>query len=397
MNRNLFARLAEGFPSDRSAVFLETPEGAALSFAALLDGAGRVATLLRAAGVAPGDRVAAAAPRAPQMAALYLGCLQVGGVYVPLDPEAAPGETARVLAEVEPRVVVCAPEAERTLAAVAAGVRAALYTLAADGGGRLSETAGALPSERAAAERGGGDLAAVLFAPGGPGVMLTHDNVWSGVATLHWLWGIRPGDGLIHALPLHRADGLLVALNLMLMNGGRVMLAPLGEPAAVAALAPRASLVAAPASDLARLAAAAPSGALEGLRVIALGPEPLSAATRAAIEAQCGARMMEGYRRDETGVAASAPSGGERPAGSVGPALPGMALRVTGQDGAPLGPGETGALEARGAGVFAGYWRDPARTAAAFTADGWLVTGERASIGADGALVLAAEARSCAA
>ena len=42
-----------------------------------------------------------------------------------------------------------------------------------------------------------GDLAAVLCAPGGPGVMLTHDNVWSGVATLHWLWGIRPGDGLI--------------------------------------------------------------------------------------------------------------------------------------------------------------------------------------------------------
>ena len=57
MNANLFARLAGGFPADRERVFLETADGAAVSFAALLERAGRICSLLRASGVEPGDRV----------------------------------------------------------------------------------------------------------------------------------------------------------------------------------------------------------------------------------------------------------------------------------------------------------------------------------------------------
>ena len=90
------------------------------------------------------------------------------------------------------------------------------------------------------AAREGGDLAAILYTSGttgrSKGAMLTHDNLWSNVATLHRLWGFRPDDVLIHALPLFHTHGLFVALNLMLMNGGRMILLPrfergAGDPA----------------------------------------------------------------------------------------------------------------------------------------------------------------------
>ncbi|MCT2559580.1 AMP-binding protein [Tsuneonella sp. YG55] len=57
-------------------------------------------------------------------------------------------------------------------------------------------------------------------------------------------------------------------------------------------------------------------------------------------------------------------------------------------DGALLPPGETGELVARGPGVTRGYYNKPAETAAAFTHDGWLRTGDLGRIDADGYLVL---------
>ena len=88
------------------------------------------------------------------------------------------------------------------------------------GEGTLAAQAARLPSEREVAARGGERLAAILYTSGttgrSKGAMLTNDNLWSNVATLHGAWGFRPDDVLIHALPLFHTHGLFVALNLML-------------------------------------------------------------------------------------------------------------------------------------------------------------------------------------
>ncbi|MBA3325621.1 MAG: AMP-binding protein, partial [Rhodobacteraceae bacterium] len=390
MNRNLFARLAEGFPSDRRRVFLETAAGAELSFADLLDRSGRIATLLKAAGVAPDDRVAVQVEKSPEAVALYLACLQAGAVYVPLNTAYTPAELGYFVADAMPRVLVCDPEAEQALGAIAAGARAALYTLGADGGGRLIDEADALPSDRAVAERAGADLAAILYTSGttgrSKGAMLSHDNLWSNVATLHWLWGFRPDDVLIHALPLYHTHGLFVALNLMLMNGGRVILHRKFDADAVIDAMPRASVLMGVPTFYTRLLASPrlTRAAFEGMRLFVAGSAPLLAATHAEFEARTGRRVLERYGMTETGMNASNPLEGERRAGSVGPALPGVGLRVADGDGAALGPGEIGVLEVCGPNVFAGYWRNPEKTAEAFRADGWFVTGDLATIGADG-------------
>ena len=110
-NANLFARLAGGFPADRGRVFLETEGGVAVSFADLLERAGRIAALLAASGVVPGDRVAVQVEKSVGNICLYLAVLQVGAVYVPLNTGYTAAELAYFLGDAEPKVVVCDPAA----------------------------------------------------------------------------------------------------------------------------------------------------------------------------------------------------------------------------------------------------------------------------------------------
>ena len=83
----------------------------------------------------------------------------------------------------------------------------------------------------------------------------------------------------------------------------------------------------------------------------------------------------------EIGMATSNPYEGERVAGTVGPPLPRVEVRVAdAQTGAPLPPGEIGMIEVRGPNVFQGYWRQPEKTAAEFRPDGFFITGDLGKI-----------------
>src|SRR5690606_1633094 len=98
-----------------------------------------------------------------------------------------------------------------------------------------------------------------------------------------------------------------------------------------------------------------------------------------------GTAILERYGMTETGMNTSNPYDGERRAGTVGHPLPGVALRIadpaTGREPAA---GEIGMIEGRGPNIFAGYWRQPEKTAAEFRADGYFVTGDLGMIDADG-------------
>jgi malonyl-CoA/methylmalonyl-CoA synthetase len=233
-------------------------------------------------------------------------------------------------------------------------------------------------------------VAALLYTSGttgrSKGAMLSHDNLWSNVTTLHWLWGFRPGDVLIHALPLYHTHGLFVALNLMLLNGGRVILLPKFDAEAVIDLMPRASVLMGVPTFYTRLLASPrlTRAACASMRLFVSGSAPLLAATHAAFAERTGQRVLERYGMTETGMNASNPLEGERRPGSVGPAIPGVRLRVVDAAGAVLPAGEIGVLEVKGPNVFQGYWRNPEKTAEAFRPDGWFVTGDIATIGADG-------------
>ena len=66
----------------------------------------------------------------------------------------------------------------------------------------------------------------------------------------------------------------------------------------------------------------------------------------------------------------------ERRGGTVGFPLPGVGLRVVGENGVSVEVGDIGGIQVRGPSVFSGYWRMPEKTAEEFTTDGWFKTGD---------------------
>jgi malonyl-CoA/methylmalonyl-CoA synthetase len=69
--------------------------------------------------------------------------------------------------------------------------------------------------------------------------------------------------------------------------------------------------------------------------------------------------------------------------------LPGVEVRIVhSETGEPLVTGEIGDVQLRGPNVFKGYWGQPDKTSASFSADGWFKTGDLGYLEADGYLTL---------
>jgi malonyl-CoA/methylmalonyl-CoA synthetase len=98
--------------------------------------------------------------------------------------------------------------------------------------------------------------------------------------------------------------------------------------------------------------------------------------------------VLERYGMTETSMLTSNPLHGVRKVGSVGPALPGVRVRVADDDDRSVGTHVVGGVQVRGPNVFAGYWRRPDLQATEFTPDGWFRTGDLGRFDDDGYLEL---------
>ena len=123
---NLFALLQSRFPEDPDAVFLECPDlenraGGVLTYGEADVLSARMAATLRGMGVVPGERVVVQVDKSAQAVALYLACLRVGAIYIPLNTAYTAAELNYFLGDAEPRVLVCQPSQEQALRALAEG------------------------------------------------------------------------------------------------------------------------------------------------------------------------------------------------------------------------------------------------------------------------------------
>lgn len=344
--------------------------------------AGRLATRLARLGVAPGDRVLAQTEKSVETVVLYLSTLRIGAVYLPLNSDYTESELAYFVADAGPVLAVCR-EGSRDLFARIGGEGMAITTLA--------DLFADLPEAMApTVPRRDDDLAAILYTSGTTGkpkgAMLTHRNLVSNGETLVDFWRFTEEDRLIHALPIFHVHGLFVALHCALFSGATVIFQPKFDVAeVVAAMADATVLMGVPTFYIRLLAEPAfTRAAAAQMRLFVSGSAPLSADIHRAFEARSGHRVLERYGMTETGMLCSNPYDGARKAGFVGPPLPGVEVRIAGEDGASLPQGEVGIVEVRGANVFAGYWQMPEKTAAEFRPDGYFITGDMGLIDADG-------------
>ena len=232
------------------------------------------------------------------------------------------------------------------------------------------------------------DPALILYTSGttGPpkGVLLTAAAIAADLDLLAEAWAWTPEDVLVHGLPLFHVHGLILGVLGALRIGGRVIHTGRPTPAAYAAAATGGgTLFFGVPTVWSRLAADAPAAAaLRPARLLVSGSAGLPVPVFERLLAGSGHAPVERYGMTETGITVSGRADAARRAGWVGWPLKGVDTRlVDEQRRAVPCDGETvGELEVRGPTLMKGYLNQPGATAALYTPDGWLRTGDVACI-----------------
>jgi malonyl-CoA/methylmalonyl-CoA synthetase len=400
-NDNLFVALRKGFPQDLDTIAVEavaapgTGSGAGLyTWRDLECGTAMIANLLASLELPAGSRIAVQTEKSVETLMLYLAVLRAGFVYLPLNTAYQAAEIEYFIGNAEPAVVVCSGSNFGWVSKIAfrAGT-GHVFTLNEDRSGSLLARAALHDDRHEPAQREASDLAAILYTSGttgrSKGAMLSHANLLSNALTLQRYWGWRPGDVLIHALPIFHVHGLFVASHGALLNGSPMIWFSKFDARAVVEKLPEATVFMGVPTLYVRLLAepGLTREACRHMRLFIAGSAPLLIETFNAFRERSGHTILERYGMSETTMLSSNPyraEDGERRGGTVGFPLPGVQLRVRDDGGKPCAVSEIGGIEVRGPNVFSGYWRMPEKTLEEFTPDGWFRTGDVGKVDAQG-------------
>ena len=397
-NPNLFAALAAAFSDDRNATAIETDSGLLYSWQDLLDATAMMANLLESLRLPQGARIAVQVEKSVEALLLYLATLRAGLVYLPLNTAYQRGEMAYFIQDAQPAVVVCTGSNFSWISQMAfQSGTAHVFTLNDDRTGTLLQRAAAQPRSHAVAQVAAHDLAAIIYTSGttgrSKGAMLSHANLLSNAQILkdYWAWRTpeQGGDVLLHALPIFHVHGLFVAVHGALLNGSKMMWCARFDPKLVLRLLPQATVFMGVPTMYTRLLAepGLQPAVCKGMRLFISGSAPMLIETFEAWRARTGHVVLERYGMSETAMLTSnpcRPEDGQRRGGTVGPALPGVELRIVDDAGCEVPVGEIGGIVVRGPNVFKGYWNLPEKTREEFTADGFFKTGDVGRRDADG-------------
>ena len=350
-------------------------EGREFTFGELDLRSSRMARALRQRGVERGDRVCVYLANCVEMIDLYVACLKLGAIFVPINILYREREMSHILADAEPKALV-------TRGDIPAPVPV----------WQIDELSlGTEPLERRAV-LDGDTPAALVYTSGttgtSKGAILTHNNFAANALNLLACWQITSADRFMLGLPLFHVHALGNGLHCWLISGCRMRLLERFEhqKAAAALLDFQPTLFFGVPTMYVRLLET-PEDVAQAIgarmRLFVSGSAPLPAQILEEFRARFGHTILERYGMSETLMNISNPYAGERRPGSVGLPLPGVSARILNADGALVADGETGELFLRGSNVFSGYWRREDATRAAFV-DGWFRTGDIAMRSPDG-------------
>lgn len=384
---NFFAELEAGFKNhaDQPALILSGQDD--WSYAELLLQINRAAAELAAIGAGAGDRVLVQLPKSSENLALYLACLKLGLVYVPLNTGYTAAELDYFVSDAEPVLYVGEQHRSDVVSATLQPRDAERLLVFSNGASTSDDLAIPLTAVRAT-----DDLAAILYTSGttgrSKGAMLSHGNLASNAHALSEEWGWQASDVLLNALPIFHVHGLFIASHCALLNATPMIFLEKFDASEVMARLPDATVMMGVPTFYTRLLGRSEltPDRVAHMRVFICGSAPLTEQTFEEWEQRTGHRILERYGMSETIINTSNPLQGERVAGTVGFALLGQQVRVADEAGVPVPTGEVGMIEVAGPNVFQGYWRMPEKTAEEIRGDGFFITGDLGVQAADGRL-----------
>jgi long-chain acyl-CoA synthetase len=363
-------------------------EGAkVLSYGGLLVAAAQVAAGLRAAGVAPGARVAYLGQNSRAYFELFFGASLVGAVMVPIGWRLASIEITHILDDAAPALLfVETPFLERVAATPWPTI-----AIAAANDGLAAWRAGFAPCDpKYPADPD--SVALQLYTSGTTGlpkgVMLTHGNLLRPreacqKADFAWeRW--TDTDVSIISMPIAHVSGTGWALYSLYAGAVGIIMRDF-DPAAILSMIAQAKVTRiflVPSALRMVVDTSAPNKIeFTTLRSIAYGGSPIDARTIATVQTRLGCDLIQYYGMTEAGSATALTPADHRTGSatimaSAGRPLPGVAIAIINATGVPVPNGEAGEIAIRGSGVMAGYWNQPEATAKTLDRDGWLRTGD---------------------
>ncbi len=353
-------------------------QGAAFTFGEIDCRSNRLAQLLAERGLKTGDRLCVYLANSVEMVDLFLACVKLGVIFVPINILYRERELAHILHDAEPAAVVSNHDLSSPVP---------LWNSAT-----LTRDAAAFPNVRPPVPLDGDTPAGIIYTSGttgtSKGAVLTHNNFLSNAANLINCWQISSADRFLLPLPLFHVHGLGNGLHSWLGTGCRMRLLERFEHQKAAAefLDFRPTLFFGVPAMYVRLLDLPREQAREiggFMRLFVSGSAPLPAQTFEEFRERFGHAPLERYGMSETLMNISNPYVGDRRPGSVGFPLPGISLRLLDPDGRPVANDKVGEVHLKGPNIFAGYWRRDDATRAAFV-DDYFRTGDLATRSPDG-------------
>jgi malonyl-CoA/methylmalonyl-CoA synthetase len=313
----------------------------------------RMAASLAEQGLTQGDRICVQLANCIEMIDIYLACLKLGAIFVPVNVLYRDREVAHIQSDADPKLFITSTNIPRPSGA---GPRPAVQD--GDSPAALVYTSGTTGASK--------------------GAILTHNNFAANALNLLTCWQITNQDRFLLALPLFHVHALGNGLHCWLISGCRMRLLERFEhqTALEQFLDFRPTLFFGVPTIYVRLLETPKDAARQigrAMRLFVSGSAPLPAHVLEEFRDLFGHTILERYGMTETIMNISNPYAGERRPGSVGLPLPGVSVRLS----------ESGEVLLKGPNVFAGYWKRPEATRDAFV-DGWFKTGDIATRSDDG-------------
>jgi long-chain acyl-CoA synthetase len=358
-----------------------------------------------------GDRVAICMRNRAEWIVAFMAVIKAGGVAALLNSRGSPAELGAMIAEVTPTVVLA--DSRRASLIREGGYHGRMLDLTRpfqpDDIARMA--AAGLPEMAPAQPL---DPAAILFTSGTTGrvkgAVLTHRSLITGLMlmqlsgtmvlynmarahgmTPEQLMAMLPQQAVLLVYPLFHISGLGAAFLSPLFAGSKVVIMRRWDADEAARLIAAENITmfsAVPTMLWDLLHRSAPGESdLSSLRNIASGGQALPVNLLDAIREACPQAVMgTGYGMTEASGSLAQAVGEDflRKRASAGRILPLAQVRIVAPCGTEQPAGQSGEIQLKGAMVMAGYWNRPEDTAAAFTEDGWLRTGDVGYIDEEG-------------
>ncbi|MCX7561446.1 class I adenylate-forming enzyme family protein [Sulfitobacter sp. F26204] len=376
--------------------------GGPLSYKALSDEVGRLASGLARLGIGPGDTVGVQLPNTRDFVICFLAVTARGGIFQTLHMPYRSSELRTLLADSGAKAVIVTHGASDSRAEDVMQVAQDLPALAhvitlgrtLDGCAAYEDLATTSAQARDMHASTAADHYLLLYTSGttaGPkGVPHVYANFLNNARSAAREMQIGADARVMSLAPMSHLYGLFT-LHMALAAGATQVLVPAFHPDRVVSdieTNKPSHIYAAPAHFAGAVATdALDAGALDNVQLLCLSGSAVPPALAKAVDD----KMPKGTVVQLWGMSELQAGCYGRPddpvhtrTGSCGRAAPHTELRVLDDSATPLPPGQEGALQVRGPSLFGGYLNRPQETSASFVAGGWFATGDLAVIDADG-------------